>query len=191
MSPYNLGASTTGADQSAAPDTQTVIGLLGSLMPLLLQIQLQSRDQMYPPSPMPIGPLPMGSMPPGAVPTGQPGSDQAGLGYPLGNIAPFNPMLDHQAAIHLVEDITADSLRTLSTFLEAYAPQHRGLESCIPIVTQAARCFAARDQAQTLALIWQAYRVITALRAANPQLPPLRQPGPAGASFPSTTPIIH
>jgi hypothetical protein len=191
MSPYNLGASTTGADPSAAPDTQTVIGLLGSLMPLLLQIQLQSRDQMYLPSPMPIGPLPMGSMPPGPAPTGQPASDQAGLGYPLGNIAPFNPMLDHQAATHLVEDITADSLRTLSTFLEAYAPQHRGLESCIPIVTQAARCFAARNHAQTFALIWQAYRVITALRAANPQLPPLRQAGPAGASFPSTTPIIH
>lgn len=187
MSPYNLGASTTGADPSGAPDTQTVIGLLGSLMPLLLQIQLQSRDQ----SPMPIGPLPMGPLPPGPMPNGQPGSDQAGLGYPFGNIAPFNPMLDHQAAIHLVEDITADSLRTLSTFLEAYAPQHRGLESCVPIVTQAARCFAARNHAQTLALIWQAYRVITALRAANPQLPPLRQAGPAGASFPPTTPIIH
>jgi hypothetical protein len=186
MSRHNLGASTTGADPSAAPDTQTVIGLLGSLMPLLLQIQLQSRDEMYLPSPMPMGP-----MPPGPVPTGQPGSDQAGLGYPLGNIAPFNPMLDHQAATHLVEDITADSLRTLWTFLEAYAPQHRGVESCIPIVTQAARCFAARNHAQTLALIWQAYRVITALRAANPQLPPLRQAGPAGASFPSTTPIIH
>jgi hypothetical protein len=190
MSPYNLGASTPGADPSAAPDTQTVIGLLGSLMPLLLQIQLQSRDQMYQPSPMPIGPLPMGPMSPGPVP-GQPGSDQAGLGYPLGNIAPFNPMLDHQAAIHLVEDITGDSLRTLSTFLEAYAPQHRGLESCIPIVTQAARCFAARNHAQTLALIWQAYRVITALRAADPQLPPLRHAGPAGVPFPSTTPIIH
>jgi hypothetical protein len=188
MSPYNLGASTTGADPSAAPDTQTVIGLLGSLMPLLLQIQLQSRDQMYQ---MPIGPLRIDSMPPGPVPTGQPGSDQAGLGYPLGNIASFNPMLDHQAATHLVEDITADSLRTLSTFLEAYVPEHRGLESCIPIVAQAARSFAARNHAQTLALIWQAYRVITALRAANPQLPPLRQAGPAGASFPSTTPFIH
>src|SRR5262249_4178313 len=102
MSPYNLGASTTGADPAAAPDTQTVIGLLGSLMPLLLQLQLPSRDQMYLPNPMPIGPLPIGPMP-GPVPTGQPGSDQAGLGYPFGNIAPFNPMLDHQAAIHLVE----------------------------------------------------------------------------------------
>jgi hypothetical protein len=186
MSPHNLGAST-----SAPPDTQTVIGLLGSLMPLLLQIQLQSGDQMYLPSPMPMGPLPMGPMPPGPVPTGQPSSDQAGLGYPFGNIAPFNPMLEHQAAIHLVEDINADSLRTLSTFLETYAPQHRGLESCIPIVTQAARCFAARNHAQTLSIIWQAYRVITALRAGNPQLPPLRQAGPAGVSFPSTTPIIH
>jgi hypothetical protein len=187
MSPHNLGASTSAVpDTQAAPDTQTVIGLLGSLMPLLLQIQLQSGDQMYLPSPTPIGPLPMGPMP-----TGQPGSDQAALGYPFGNIAPFNPMLDHQAAIHLVEDITADSLRSLSTFLEAYAPQHRGLESCIPIVTQAARCFAARNHAQTLALIWQAYRVITALRAGNPQLPPLRQAGPGGVSFPSTTSIIH
>jgi hypothetical protein len=74
----------------------------------------------------------------------------------------------------------------LSAYLEAYAGQHQGLESCVPIVTQAARCFSARDYAQTLGLIWQAYRVITALRAGNPQLPSPR--GLAGASPSSSSP---
>jgi hypothetical protein len=90
-----------------------------------------------------------------------------------------------------VEDITADSLRMLSAYLETYAGQHQGLESCVPIVTQAARCFAARDHAQTLGLIWQAYRVITALRAGNPQLPPPRVAGFSGAPVSSSTTIIH
>lgn len=90
------------------------------------------------------------------------------------NIMIPNPILDQQAAVSLVEDITADSLRRLSAYLENYAPRQTGLETCVAIVTQAAQSFAMRDYAYTFDLVWQAYRVIAAARMANPQLPSLR-----------------
>src|SRR5713101_6279557 len=112
MSPYNPGASTAGASQPATPDTQTLIGLLGNLMPLLLQIQSQSREQIFQPGPIqpglwqsdflrsaPAQPLPGPLMP------GQLNSAQSGLEGLFGNVAPANPMLDQQAAVNLVEDI--------------------------------------------------------------------------------------
>ena len=92
----------------------------------------------------------------------------------LGNVAVPDPALDHQAAVNLVGDITADSLRTLSAYLEANAGQHPGLDQCVPVVTQAAHRFAAHDYAQAFDLIWLAYRVITTIRAADPRIPPLR-----------------
>lgn len=199
MSPYNPQASTTATNPSQTPDTQSVIGLLGSLMPLLLQIQMQSREQMFQPGSLP-GLLQPGLFHPGS---GQPSPlnpDQSGVGNQFGNLAPnlaptnlapMNPMLDHQAAVELVGDITSDALRTLSNYLETYSGQHQELESCVPIVTQAARCFAVRDYAQTLGHIWQAYRTITALRAGNPQLPPPSAARTAGAAFSSTTTIVH
>jgi hypothetical protein len=101
---------------------------------------------------------------------------------------PENPILDQQAATNLIEDITADSLRTLSTYLEIYAEQYSGLSNCVALVTQAAHCFAARDYAQSFGLIWQAYRVITALRASNPQLPP---PRAAAQSASASTTQLH
>lgn len=137
----------------SAPDTQTLIGLLGGLMPLLLQLQSQQLGQGY---------------------FGQSGPASPDVGFGFGNLAPPNPMLDHQAAREMVEDINASALRTLSTYLENYVSQHAALSSCVPLVTQAARCFAMRDQAQTFALIWQAYRGIATARAMDPQVPPLR-----------------
>jgi hypothetical protein len=105
----------------------------------------------------------------------------------LGGFAAPDPALDQQAAVSLVSDITADSLRALSSYLEAHAGRNAGLEQCIPIVTQAAHSFAARDYAQAFNLIWQAYRVITMIRAADPQLPPLRTAGPSAASSSATS----
>ncbi len=75
-----------------------------------------------------------------------------------GNAVTPNPALDHQAAENLIADIIAGSLRTLSAYLEANAGRHAGLESCVPIVTQAAHRFAARDYAEAFNLIWLAYR---------------------------------
>jgi hypothetical protein len=210
MSPYNPGANpgatpgTASVGSNDSADTQTVIGLLGSLMPLLLQIQMQSGQQLFQrgswqQSPFATQPgFAQSAMGPFAGPFAGPlatsGPDQAGFngpfGGPFGDFAAANPLLDQQAAVAFVEDITADTLRTLSGYLETYANQHQALQSCVPIITQAARAFAARDYAQTFGLIWQAYRVITALRAGNPQLPPPRAAGIAGTSF-STSTHVH
>jgi hypothetical protein len=98
-------------------------------------------------------------------------------GGPGNTMAP-SPALDQQAAVNLVGDITAGSLRNLSAYLETNAGQHASLHSCIPIVTQAAHQFGARDYVQAFNLIWHAYRVITSMRAADPRIPPLQAGGP-------------
>jgi hypothetical protein len=167
MSAYNPEMARTASAQSPAPDTQTLIGLLDGLMPLLLQLQSQHPGQGYFGHPGP-GPTDFG----------------VGFGNGLGNVTPPNPMLDHQAASEMMEDINASALRTLSTYLENYANQRAALANAVPLVTQAARCFAMRDQAQTFALIWQAYRAITIALAMDPQLPPPRVAvsGPASSA---------
>ena len=106
-----------------------------------------------------------------------------------GNAVTPNPALDHHAAENLVADIIAGSLRTLSAYLEANAGRHAGLESCVPIVTQAAHRFAARDYAEAFNLIWFAYRAIEAIRATDPQIPRLRADGWASAD--QTSSSIH
>lgn len=108
-----------------------------------------------------------------------------------GNVVIPNPVLDQQAAVNLVGDIIADALRNLSTYLETNAGQYSGLESCVPIVTEAAHRFAARDYAQAFNLIWQAYRIITTVRAADPRIPPLRTEGQAQANRSDQTPSVH
>lgn len=158
MSAFNPETARASA-QSPAPDTQTIIGLLDGLMPLLLQLQSQYPNQ---------------AQYPGQGYFGQGGPIPPDFGLGLNNPAAPNPMLDHQAASEMVEDINANALRTLSTYLENYASQRAGLANVVPLVTQAARCFAMRDQAQTFALIWQAYRAIAIARAMDPQLPPPR-----------------
>jgi len=152
-------SSTTAAPPLPQQETQTLITLLGNLMPLLLQIQSQSLAQVSPLS-------------------------------PTGLTAP-NPIIDHQAAVNFVEDMTADSLRTLSAFLEANAARYAGLETCVPIITQAIHYFAARDFGQAFNLIWQTYRVIAAVRATNPHLPPTRTAGPVTAPTGSSTTAVH
>ena len=96
------------------------------------------------------------------------------------------PVLDRQAAENMIGDMVAESLRSLSAFLAANAAQHAGLENCVPIVTQAAHRFAARDYAQAFNLIWQAYRAIETIRTADPRIPP-----PRAASSDQTSPSIH
>jgi hypothetical protein len=165
MPASNPSAPTGSTPEQQQPDIQQLVALLGNLMPLLLRFQSQTVLQ-----------APMGT------------------GHILGpgNLPLPDPMLDHQAAVNLAGDVTASLLRNLSAYLEIHAARHPGLENCIPIVTQAARWFAARDYAQALNLIWQAYRVIAMVRAANPHLPPLQAGGPVAVS-PSdpTTPSIH
>jgi hypothetical protein len=151
------------AMQQPSPDIQQVIALLGSLMPLLVRFQSQAWG-------------------PTAAPTLGPS-----LHPSLGSFVAPDPAVDQQAAVNLISDITADSLRTLSSYLEAHAARNAGLEQCVPVVTQAAHSFAARDFAQAFNLIFQAYRIITMIRAADPQLPPVRESGPSGASTSTTS----
>ena len=144
--------STTTASQPGSPDIQQLVGLLGNLMPLLLRFQSQGFQSQ--------------------------GFQSQGLEQPFqgapGNALMPNPALDHRAAENLIGDITAGSLRALSAYLEANAGRHAALESCVPIVTQAAQRFAARDYGEAFNLIWLAYRVIETIRAADQQIPPLR-----------------
>ncbi len=150
MSVSNPSAAT--ASQPKSPDIEQLVGLLGSLMPLLLQFQSQTQEQPF----------------------------QAG------NVVVPNPALDRQAAENLIADMIAESLRTLSAYLETNAGLHAGLESCVPLVTQAAHRFAARDYAQAFNLIWLTYRAIETIRAADPRIPP-----PRAAASDQTSSSIH
>src|SRR5712671_3124903 len=144
------------ASQPPSPVIQQLVGLLGSLMPLLLRFQSQTFQPQTLEQPFQT----------------MQGNLQSNL---QGNFAAPNPALDHQAAENLIGDMIAESLRALSTYLEANAAQHAGLESCVPIVTQAAHSFAARDYAQAFNLIWLTYRTIETIRAGDPRLPLPRQ----------------
>ena len=106
--------------------------------------------------------------------------------FQAGNVVVPNPALDRQAAENLIGDMIAESLRTLSTYLETNAGLHAGLESCVPLVTQAAHRFAARDYAQAFNLIWLTYRAIETIRAADPRIPL-----PRAAASDQTSSSIH
>jgi hypothetical protein len=106
--------------------------------------------------------------------------------YQAGNFAVPDPALDRQAAESLIGDMIAESLRTLSAYLEANAGLYADLQSCVPIVTQAAHTFAARDYAQAFNLIWLTYRAIETIRTADPRIPP-----PRAAASDQTPSSIH
>jgi hypothetical protein len=178
--------SAASATPSPGPqDTQTLIALLNNLMPLLLRFQAQAFGQPMVGTPM-FGPQTFGPQTIAGPQTFGPSWTPAAAAL----MAP-QPVIEHQAAVNLVGDITADALRTLSGFLETNAGRYPGLENCVPIVTQAAHSFAAHDYAQAFGLVWQAYRLITMLRAANPQLPPLRAAAAAAAAFTAPPTIVH
>jgi hypothetical protein len=154
--------SATTASQPQSSDIQQLVGLLGNLVPLLLRFQSQAfQPQAF---------QPQAFQPQGFQPQGLEQPFQVGPG----NFVIPNPVLDRQAAENLVAEIIGGSLRTLSGYLEGNAGRHAGLESCVPIVTQAAHRFAARDYAEAFNLIWLAYRTIETIRATDPQIPPLR-----------------
>lgn len=92
---------------------------------------------------------------------------------PQTQAANFAAPVEQQAAIALVQDITAASLRKLAAYLDQHAEQHRALEPCIPMVTHAAQCFASRDFAACFGAVWQAYQAIAQACAADPAVPAL------------------
>jgi hypothetical protein len=148
-------ASNTASAQPQTQDVQTLITLLGDLVPLLLRVQSQSN---------------LGAQ---AFLGGQAFSGaQASLLASAELIS--NPLLDQQAAVNFVENIATDAIHTVSNYLESRVAQHRELEVIRPILSQASNALAVHDHAQSFNSIWQAYRLIAALRSVNPQLPPPR-----------------
>ena len=75
------------------------------------------------------------------------------------------------AAVALVADLGADSLRRLTAYLDEEAGGHEGLEHCVPLVSSAAQALGARDYALAFTLIFECYRTIAMLRLADPRLP--------------------
>jgi hypothetical protein len=98
---------------------------------------------------------------------------------------------EHQAAVNFVSDITAISLRNVSTYLETNADGHAGLAGCVPVVAQAERSLAMRDYSHAFELLWQAYRMITFVRATDPEIPPLQMSDKAAGSESGRTRSAH
>jgi hypothetical protein len=85
---------------------------------------------------------------------------------------PFSPLsAEAAAAVALVSDMGADSLRRLTAYLDAHAGKFEGLENCVPLVTTAAHALAAGDYARCFTLIFDVYRAIAIFRAEDPNLP--------------------
>ena len=95
---------------------------------------------------------------------------------PLQSAPAFGPMVEQEAALALVQDITAAALRRLAVYLDQHAEAHPGLGAAIGDATRAAQCFAAQDFAAAFGSVWRSYQAIAAARAADSALPPLTEP---------------
>jgi hypothetical protein len=122
-------------------------------------------------------------------PMGQPQEDLGDLTAVLADIMPILDRIQNRspqagalglfghasvetlAAVSLVSDLGADSLRRLTAYLDAHAQNFSGLETCAPVVAAAARALAARDYAQAFTLLFEVYRTITLLRLEDNKLP--------------------
>lgn len=93
-------------------------------------------------------------------------SPQAGAVGPFGQVP-----AETLAAVALVGDLGADSLRRLTAYLDAHAQNFPGLEQCAPVVAGAARALAGRDYALAFTLLFDAYRIITMMRMEDSKLP--------------------
>jgi len=148
--------------QPQPSDIQQLVGLLGNLMPLLLRFQSQAfQPQAF---------------------------EQPFQGGPAMSLSRTRHLIIRRRKISS-ETLSPGSLRTLSAYLETNAGRHAGLENCVPIVTQAAQRFAARDYTEAFNLIWLAYHTIETIRATDPQIPPLRGSGQAPAD--QTSSSVH
>jgi hypothetical protein len=122
------------------PETQSLIGLLENLVPLLLRLQSQTTQPFQVPAPDPLI---------------------------------QSAILDHQAAVAFTEDVIADALHNVATYVEANAKRYPALEPVRAIAEQARQSAVARDYSFALALILQVYRAVTALRLQKSDLPPI------------------
>jgi len=87
------------------------------------------------------------------------------------------------AAVAMVADLGADSLRRLTAYLDEETGKHEGLEHCVPLVSAAAQALGARDYALAFTMIFDCYRTIAMLRVGDSSLPlpgSLKTPALAG-----------
>jgi len=89
----------------------------------------------------------------------------------------YGAPLEQQAAAAFSEDVVLDAVRNLSAYVQKNVGRYPALETYNGVVTDAKRALAARDYQRALALVFEAYRAITILRAVRPELPPIRQRG--------------
>ena len=75
------------------------------------------------------------------------------------------------AAVAMVSDMAADSLRRMTSYLDAHAQKFEGLENCAPLVATAAHALAAREYDQFFTLMFDVYRTIAILRHDDPKMP--------------------
>jgi len=108
---------------------------------------------------------------------------------PSGDAAPsapaFGPQVEQEAALALVQDITAAALRRLALYLDLHAETHPGLGMAIADATRAAQCFAAQDFAAAFAAVWRCYQLVAVARASDPGLPPLTESAVGAAAQPN------
>jgi hypothetical protein len=100
------------------------------------------------------------------------GTEGQGTWRPVGAHAAH---LEQQAAIAFTEDIILDSLRNVSAYLQRNAGRYPGLDTYNGVVAQARQALEVHDYQSALALILEAYRAITVVRAIRPELPPIRE----------------
>jgi hypothetical protein len=83
--------------------------------------------------------------------------------------------VEHRAAVSFTEDIILDAVRNLSQYVKANAGTYPGLDAYARTIADAKAALAARDYQSALALVFEAYRGVTLLRAIRPELPAIRQ----------------
>ena len=90
-------------------------------------------------------------------------------------LAPYQqtPEVEARAAAEFMQVASADLIRKLYHYLEAHSQRFRQLVDCIPMVRRSAELYGAGDYTGAFSQAYQAYRGITILRSAIPELPGL------------------
>jgi hypothetical protein len=88
-------------------------------------------------------------------------------------LAPYEqrPEVEARAAAEFMQVASADLIRKLYHYLEVNSERYRQLGDLVPLVRRAAELYGMGDTTGAFSQAYQAYRGITILRAATPELP--------------------
>ena len=101
---------------------------------------------------------------------------------PQGFVSPFQaapgtvpvqgtPNVELEAMNSFMQETTSNLIRKLHDYLDKNSQQYSQLADCAQMVRQAVEAYGVRDYARAFAHLYQAYRFITALRSARPEIP--------------------